>query len=269
MTELKKAYKNRDQYDNVYAEAKPAHYFPMRDCKLITVKVQTNLLELLGVDDLMLQDARARQHGYGSAEEEYVEEYVDGDYTRGLINNVIDGLADADFKKRRRRLPKNRLKEIPNFELADITGDFEIDDEGNNLIVKGADGKLNDREGRRVNRRGYLVDVEGNIITRKGTVIFRIDEVDEDDEIPAPFCFEKKKEHLFKIEGMAAYNSKYKKEQVEDEEDEIEREFNRLKKKNASNRSSVDSLMGETPSKYNRKNKRKFDDDDSFLSKIV
>jgi len=39
MTELKRAYKQRDNYDNVYAEAKPAHYFPMRDCKLKTVKV--------------------------------------------------------------------------------------------------------------------------------------------------------------------------------------------------------------------------------------
>ena len=39
IAELKKAYKNRDEFDNVYAESKPAHYFPLRDCKLVTVKV--------------------------------------------------------------------------------------------------------------------------------------------------------------------------------------------------------------------------------------
>ena len=36
--EFKRAIKGRDQYDNVYADAKPAYYFPMRDCKLVTVK---------------------------------------------------------------------------------------------------------------------------------------------------------------------------------------------------------------------------------------
>lgn len=45
-------------------------------------------------------------------------------------------------------------------------GDFEIDDDGNAMIIRGKDGRLNDREGRRVNKRGYLVDIEGNVITR-------------------------------------------------------------------------------------------------------
>jgi hypothetical protein len=30
-------------------------------------------------------------------------------------------------------------------------GDFDIDDHGNNIIVKGKDGKLNDKVGNRVN----------------------------------------------------------------------------------------------------------------------
>lgn len=110
-------------------------------------------------------------------------------------------MSDSDIKKRRIRLPKNRLQEIPNFELSDIMGDFDIDDAGNAMIIRGKDGKLNDREGRKVNKRGYLIDIEGNVITKKGVFIFRKNEIDSDGEIPAPFCFEKKKESLLKIEG--------------------------------------------------------------------
>jgi len=162
------------------------------------------------------------------------------------------------------------LAQIPNFDLTDITGDFEIDDHGNNLIVRGKDGKLNDREGKRVNRNGYLVDNEGNVITTRGVLIFRHDELDSDEEIPAPFCFEKKIQSLYKIEGINAYAKQVKKKTIEDKEDEIEREYRLLKEKNASHHSSVDSLMGETPSKYAKKNKRVMPgDEDGFLSKIV
>jgi len=72
MTDLKRAYKLRDNYDNVYAEGKPAHYFPMRTDKLVSIKVQTNVLELLGVDDMIIKEESAED-----AEEEYVEELLD------------------------------------------------------------------------------------------------------------------------------------------------------------------------------------------------
>ena len=85
------------------------------------------------------------------------------------------------------------MKEIPNFDLTDIIGDFDLDETGKNVIIRGKDQKLNDREGRKVNRRGYLIDHDGNIVTNRGQIIFKREEVDSDDEIPAPFCFEKKK----------------------------------------------------------------------------
>lgn len=71
--EFKKAVKQRDHFNNCHAEAKPAHYFPMRDTKLISVKVQTNLSELLALDD---RAARERENIRidSSPEEEYVEE---------------------------------------------------------------------------------------------------------------------------------------------------------------------------------------------------
>lgn len=139
------------------------------------------------------------------------------------------------------------------------------------MIIRGKDGKLNDREGRKVNKRGYLIDNEGNVVTERGVMIFRVDELDSDEEIPAPFCFEKKKESLFRIEGIQAYNQKTKKKNIIDEEDEIEREYRKLRERNASNHSSVDSLMGDNPSKYNKKNQKRVmpGDEDGFLSKIV
>lgn len=100
-------------------------------------------------------------------------------------------------------------------------------------------------------------------------MIFKREEIDSDDEIPAPFCFEKKKQSLFKIENMQAAKQT-KKKKIEDKEDDIEAEYRRLREKNASNRSSVDSLIGETPAKYAKKNKRQVPgDEDGFISKIV
>lgn len=136
--------------------------------------------------------------------------------------------------------------------------------------MRGKDGKLNDREGRKVNRNGYLIDPTGNVITQRGVLIFHQSEMDSDDEIPAPFCFEKKVQSLYKIEGINAYNKQVKKKTITDKEDDIEREYRLLREKNTSHRSSVDSLMGETPSKYAKKNKRVMPgDEDGFLSKIV
>jgi len=68
-------------------------------------------------------------------------------------------MADDQYKKKRRRLPKHRLDALPKFELKDISGDFDIDANGNSILVRNKDGKLYDKLGRRVNRRGYLIDV--------------------------------------------------------------------------------------------------------------
>jgi hypothetical protein len=118
---------------------------------------------------------------------------------------VIDGFKDHEYKKQRRRLDKDRMNQIPNFDLEDIMGDFDLDDTGNLIMIKGKDGRLIDRDGRKVNKRGYLIDPEGNVITNREIVIFKGYELDSDEEIPAPYCFEKKKESLFKVEGILDY----------------------------------------------------------------
>lgn len=60
-------------------------------------------------------------------------------------------------------------------------------------------GKLKDKHGRLVNSRGYLVDEQGNVIHQNGNVfilinlgtkIFNKDELDENNEIPAPFLLD-------------------------------------------------------------------------------
>ena len=81
------------------------------------------------------------------------------------------------------------MAEIPNICIDEVIGEYEEDKNGTQIILKTKDGKLNDKYGRLVNRRGYLIDGEGNIVTRGGILIFYADEVDFDDEIPAPYCF--------------------------------------------------------------------------------
>lgn len=87
-------------------------------------------------------------------------------------------------------------------------GEFEIDDLGNFIIMRGPRGELLDRKDRKVNRRGYLVDRFGNVINTQGNVIFKAVELDVDDEIPAPFGFEKRKKNLMKMKED--YNEQFK-----------------------------------------------------------
>ena len=70
------------------------------------------------------------------------------------------------------------MAEIPEFEIEQILGDFEIDNNANNMIIKTKDGKMKDKLGRLVNRRGYLLDSEGNVITEDGRFIFYAKEID-------------------------------------------------------------------------------------------
>jgi len=161
---------------------------------------------------------------------------------------------------------------VPDFELAEIMGEFEIDDLGNFIILRGERGELLDKRERRVNRRGYLIDRFGNVINKDQQVIFKALELDSDDEIPAPFGFEKRKKNLMSIgEGEADFRVRETEKQVPDDEDLIERELQAMRKNgkrhkkdgssvpaveealNEGDESSVDSLMAESPAKYANK----------------
>lgn len=137
---------------------------------------------------------------------------IDDDYARALIQGVLsDGITDSDDenmsqvtqKKRKKKLKEegivakiSKTGKRPDFELSDIMGKFDIDDSGNYIILRGDDAKLFDKDGREVNRRGYLIDILGNIINRKNELIFHAGELDSDEEIPAPIGFDKRKQIL-------------------------------------------------------------------------
>lgn len=168
------------------------------------------------------------------------EAELDGDYTKGLLDGIIEGMSESESnlggtkrrgKKKRKNLNTKRQKEIPDFELADIMGDFEIDDLGNFIILRGEKGELLDRKERRVNRRGYLVDRFGNIMNMQGQVIFKAVELDSDDEIPAPFGFEKRKKNLLNLGKDGEFKVKDGGDlDVPDDEDLVDKELRKMKK---------------------------------------
>lgn len=137
--------------------------------------------------------------------EEYVEENLDQNYARGLINGVISGLQDAHGRRKRRQLPKSKLAVIPEFEYEDIVGEFDLNEDGTRVMGKSRDGRFpTDKTGHKVNPMGYLVDGAHNVVRRDGTVVFDAEDVHSDGEIPAPFCYEAKKHQLMQEEARKA-----------------------------------------------------------------
>ena len=74
-------------------------------------------------------------------------------------------------------------------------GMFDIDDFGNIMLNKNS---MRDNLNRKVNQHGYLIDHLGNIINQDCEVIFEVDELDSDEELPMPYRFEKRKKQLLK-----------------------------------------------------------------------
>ena len=91
------------------------------------------------------------------------EAEIDDQYTKGLINGVIDGISGDDVSVSKKKKKSKKKEKGPYFELADIMGEFEIDDAGNYIILRSEAGELLDHRERAVNKRGYLVDMAGNV----------------------------------------------------------------------------------------------------------
>jgi hypothetical protein len=183
---------------------------------------------------------------------EYEEVELESNFAGNLIGGVIDNLSETSGFREKKKLDADRLKEIPEFELEDILGDFDVDENGN-YIMQSINGNLLDKNGSRVNQKGYLIDENGNIINRQGQIIFYADEIDESGEIPPPFVYEKhKNDFLSKVmkrkEGIKI-DPNY---MVDDDEDLVEAELNKLIPN--SKDSSVESLVAENPSLHVEEN---------------
>ena len=61
---------------------------------------------------------------------------------------------------------------LTKFNIQNIQGDFEMDPVGNPILERKPDGSFVDREGKRVNQRGYFCDEHGNIVDKKGKIMF-------------------------------------------------------------------------------------------------
>lgn len=79
------------------------------------------------------------------------------------------------------------------FNVNDILGEFDRDDKGNVVILENDKGELVDKNGQRVNEKGYLIDSKtGDVLeNQKMKKIFDKKELDERGEIPPPFNLEK------------------------------------------------------------------------------
>jgi hypothetical protein len=185
---------------------------------------------------------------------------IDNDFTKGLIDGVIGGLSEGEKSDEGGRLKKKKTKKkkvkggagaykedgephpsqkpnvTPDFELADIMGEFEIDDLGNFIILRGERGELLDKKERRVNRRGYLIDRFGNVINKNNQIIFKAVELDSDDEIPAPLGFEKRKKNLLNLGEDGVFKVNATEKQIMDDEDLIDRELKKMRKSGKKNK---------------------------------
>lgn len=197
---IKEAVLEDAQKDNVYAEVKQdvGKTQHQKKKKLVNRRTQTYLRELLQLDGEDMQDSDME-----IVMEEEAE--IDDQYTKGIIKDVIEGLSEMSHRdehgaeKKKAKRGQEPLRPIPDFEFADIMGEFEIDDAGNYIILRGEAGELLDRNERPVNKRGYLVDKLGNVVNTKQEIILTASELDSDEEIPASYGFEKRKQTLLNM----------------------------------------------------------------------
>lgn len=48
---------------------------------------------------------------------------------------MIDNFEGFQEKKKRKQLPVARMRQLPQFEIDELVGEFEIDEEGNFIIL--------------------------------------------------------------------------------------------------------------------------------------
>ena len=160
-------------YDNVYTQLDdPSLRNIPRGNKNVTRRTQTYERDMaIGYDPFDKEIF---------SEDERVAAEYDPQFARDLVTRLIDNLSDfpssnmageSDFDYEGGRIKrKGRRVTRDNFEIDDIMGIFEIDDNGNLIIDQ---TMLLDNLGRKVNKNGYLIDKRGNILNQDGEVLFQ------------------------------------------------------------------------------------------------
>lgn len=79
------------------------------------------------------------------------------------------------------------------FNENDILGDFDRDEKGNPIVLQDENGNYVDKQGRPVNEKGYLLDPKtGDVVENDNNKkMFDKEEMQDNGEVPAPFCVEK------------------------------------------------------------------------------
>lgn len=80
-----------------------------------------------------------------------------------------------------------KILPFTKFNLKNVLGDFEMDPLGNPILDKDKKGNKVDRQGRRVNSKGYLIDDGGNVINKNSKRMFSKQMLDHEDDIPKVF----------------------------------------------------------------------------------
>ena len=88
------------------------------------------------------------------------------------------------------------------FNVNDILGHFDRDEKGNPLVFKDNQGGYMDKEGNKVNEKGYLVDATGDIVEKElRKKIFDAKLLDERGELPPPFNLERYNFNIHDVRG--------------------------------------------------------------------
>lgn len=168
------------------------------------------------------------------------------------FGNVIDNGGRQIFD--RKHLKDDEIPKIfpfTKFNIKNVLGDFEMDPLGNPILDKDAQGNFIDRNGKRVNRKGYLIDADGNVINKHGKLMFEKELLDNEGDIPKVF-----RTGLLKSDTASSLSrlmSEIGKNQLSDfdqEEGKIEGQMKGMQRGNDGD-TSVDSMMEDTPANYN------------------
>jgi len=111
---------------------------------------------------------------------------------KGYLVDAEGNIIDKDGKRifEEKHLKNGEFPKIflfTKFNINNITGDFEMSPLTDPILGTDSKGNLIDRQGRKVNARGYLIDSEGNVIDKRGNRVFDKVILNPDGEIPKIF----------------------------------------------------------------------------------